>query len=738
VSAYPPYAFDRPPAVVKIGGLFTPFRKDGSLDVEQAECLQAFLMAINEINNKSDGVMDDLLPNTELVYAVANRISDDIEAIEGTKYLIHSFYDSGVSGVVNCLSSNMALTTALVSTDKQLFQVFSFASDSSLGRGLEFPYKAQTNVLDSFVGKVLQELLCEYYHARTVVTIFSGDEYGSKSILEFLSHTYCAIDVLASFKFAEGSLDFADIIRDAKATGGLIFVLFMSPLEAAAFIWQAYEGGLLVEGTQVIVSDSTNMTSYFPAGADVVGALRGVLSVDYWADYSTIARPEGQAFVERWSRQKYDVPYSSTYCSHKLDDNGAHYVYSNALHTSSCAQLNISSYASGASRLGSHVSLTYDATYLLALGIDIVLSSGQNITAETLRDAILDHVSFTGASGHIDIYEGMDLEGKYGRGDREVGVFYRLLNFNEDSFRSHGPSGAFVTLGVWDLDQATLEPCPPGYSCHDPIYRTRDNSFPPDTHPDIILEMAPGLRALLFSLAAIVFALTLFVSVVVVWNRKHSEVKRAQEVMLYFILAGIMLGGGRVLVAALDLTDSTCTLGLWLGHMGYALCFGGLFMKSWRVNMILNTRTIRRVVITNTDVLLRMLVGLSSCVGYMCVVTFVAEPHFATSVSFSANQRTVEYFCSFEESGYHTALLIVEACFLMYGTALCWASRNVPDKFNESANNAVGEWRVVGVVSLDVARCCEQSICQDQICFVYAACFLYTCALCYVIHRSNV
>jgi hypothetical protein len=156
-----------------------------------------------------------------------------------------------------------------------------------------------------------------------------------------------------------------------------------------------------------------------------------------------------------------------------------------------------------------------------------------------------------------------------------------------------------------------------------------------------------------------------------------------------------MLGGGRVVVAALDLTDLTCTLGLWLGHMGYAFCFGGLFMKSWRVNMILNTRTIRRVVITNTDVLIRMLLGLSCCVGYMFVVTFVAEPHFATSVSFSANQKTVEYFCSFEESGYHTALLIVEAGFLMYGTALCWASRNVPDKFNESANNAVGEWRAL-------------------------------------------
>jgi hypothetical protein len=51
-------------AQVAIGGLFAPVSADGVWDVDQAQHLAAFVMAVNDINNKTDGIFDDILPNT--------------------------------------------------------------------------------------------------------------------------------------------------------------------------------------------------------------------------------------------------------------------------------------------------------------------------------------------------------------------------------------------------------------------------------------------------------------------------------------------------------------------------------------------------------------------------------------------------------------------------------------------------------------------------------------------------
>jgi len=65
-----PYQNAMAPSIVRIGGLFSPIDENGNFDYEQAQCLAAFMMAVNEINNKKDGINDDILPRTKLVVAV--------------------------------------------------------------------------------------------------------------------------------------------------------------------------------------------------------------------------------------------------------------------------------------------------------------------------------------------------------------------------------------------------------------------------------------------------------------------------------------------------------------------------------------------------------------------------------------------------------------------------------------------------------------------------------------------
>ncbi len=59
-----PYADKALPEVLKIAGYFNSFNADGGINKAGAQNLAAFVMAIREINNKTDGIADDLLPKS--------------------------------------------------------------------------------------------------------------------------------------------------------------------------------------------------------------------------------------------------------------------------------------------------------------------------------------------------------------------------------------------------------------------------------------------------------------------------------------------------------------------------------------------------------------------------------------------------------------------------------------------------------------------------------------------------
>jgi len=59
-----------PPASVRIGGMF-PISSTvkGVIDFSGPQYLATSLMAIREINDKQDGIADNLLPNTKILFA---------------------------------------------------------------------------------------------------------------------------------------------------------------------------------------------------------------------------------------------------------------------------------------------------------------------------------------------------------------------------------------------------------------------------------------------------------------------------------------------------------------------------------------------------------------------------------------------------------------------------------------------------------------------------------------------
>ena len=109
-NGYPPYSFSNPPTVLKIGGLFSPFDDSGNVNSMQVQSLAAFLLAVKQINNKTDGVLDDILPDSTIVVNIQSAHSY-LEGTQAATAFKDAFFGSGVLANVIGASSDVALAT---------------------------------------------------------------------------------------------------------------------------------------------------------------------------------------------------------------------------------------------------------------------------------------------------------------------------------------------------------------------------------------------------------------------------------------------------------------------------------------------------------------------------------------------------------------------------------------------------------------------------------------------------
>ncbi len=79
----------RRPSSVHVGGMFPQFLSSGTIDRDGSQNLAAFIFVINQINNKTDGWYDDILPNSNVLVEVRDSKRDfGVATIEAGK--LHS------------------------------------------------------------------------------------------------------------------------------------------------------------------------------------------------------------------------------------------------------------------------------------------------------------------------------------------------------------------------------------------------------------------------------------------------------------------------------------------------------------------------------------------------------------------------------------------------------------------------------------------------------------------------
>jgi ABC-type branched-subunit amino acid transport system substrate-binding protein len=681
-----------PPSEVYLGGLFGGLVSGGNPIVENIEHLAAFMMAVKEINDKHDGVYDDILPDTTIKVAIYDG-SALKTAASGMIGFTSAFNGEGVFGVVNALPTDQSLYVSELSTKLKIPMVLSVGQSGQLNEFKAYPYVSKVVALQSHQGESLQNLMCLF--ARTIAIFVSSAEEDIQALNEFNEEAICTLHVLVTVVVRAGDTDMSSYAAQALNVGARYYIVFMPAEQLAPLLEEMLKVDLLTEYTCISTPErgSENITHYFSPDADVPALMTGLFSQYYYSNYYTNLTAEAIGFSNRWTQQQStqgSVVGGSVVCSNKTDGDGDHYLYqatNNGVTT--CAGLDFSTYDRAGFTLKPYTALTYDATMVMVRAVDFAIKNGLDYKdALTLQNIIVENVTFDGASGPVSFFKGTPQYGYDRRGNRASGLEFVITNFNAMLYEA-GSSKFMATVGSFDAVMHTIVICATDFvTCFPPIFRGETGGSiyaPPLASPlPIYMQMSSSFLGIFNFLALFLIFLVAVYGGFTVWFRHQKVIKASQPILLWCILLGGLVAAARIYVGGLDKDEELCKAEFWLGHLAFVIMIGSLFVKSYRVHCIVNTTKLRRVTFNSTDAFKLLTVIVAATVVYLIVANEIGQPVLRHLSETKSNQETIWKSCALVYPQFQTTLFALEFVLMIIAFRTCWEIRNVPDIVNES------------------------------------------------------
>ena len=247
------------------------FTATGSVSTTGLQQTAACIMAIREINNKTDGIADFLLPNTTLKLAVTFARGSYYLAIQAAQSLAQSVF--GQTGI------DVAVGGSSITSNKPMVEIFSqfsivqtgFASDSRFSYAIDQPYHSRVAPADDFQARALADICFSVYGWKKV-SIFSSDDYfGATSLTEFrLRADELGMTILSTGVFLSGGVSFDQVFREAQAAFANIFVILAQTYDTAALLEKGYSSGVFHEGTQVLGTSFASVDLVWKVSANLL------------------------------------------------------------------------------------------------------------------------------------------------------------------------------------------------------------------------------------------------------------------------------------------------------------------------------------------------------------------------------------------------------------------------------------------------------------------------------------
>jgi len=707
---YPPYTHLTTPAVVKIGGLFQLFDSNNNQNFLQAQCLESFIMAIEEVNANPI-----LLPTTTLLSGIESGVGFT-GAIDAARALISSkFGGTGVDIVIGSGDDTETQSSSEVFTRSNIIQIHTVSKAVEMSQGSIYPWRLQTTPLASYQGQMLRVVACNVMKLKRIAVFVIDNLFGAKTLADFENgHSTCEMKVVSTSTVVIGQTDFLAAIQTAKqAETRLFLIIFQDPVMAGQLLEQGYNLGLFRQGTAVLGCEEVTTHQTWEAmskNSDVPSIMKGFIGVRYSAALGMMTNPQGEAFIKNFISRKntqYISSNGSIECNEgALDDSGDFFLYSERGSAGVvCGGIQFSYFNGTGENIYPYAAHVYDAVYTVAYALQehFVRYNRTKLVPSLFYNTLVERTNFKGASGQLSFTPGSSYFPHDNRGNRETGHEFIIYNFNELLYHTtFNGSGALGVVGIISPINGTLWTMPDEWNVKVPQsvwetleFNTIDGRTP--VNPDTYIDMEWSLRMGCFVLCGFCLLLVIVFAILTIMFRSVKVIRANRRMFLQLYFGGTFCSV-RTFLIGLAVTDSTCIADLWMGHLTFLFLYGALIRQIW-IGLLLSSRQIEtrkgrkndneiRLKSSSSksilpeygtsqhstwDSILRNLMAYASLVitAYLFIATYVGIPHRSSLTSYLNLETTHQYTCSMKTPVLNFVLYAVEALVMIAGNISC-------------------------------------------------------------------
>ncbi|XP_049656002.1 probable G-protein coupled receptor 179 isoform X25 [Accipiter gentilis] len=206
-----------------------------------------------------------------------------------------------------------------------------------------------------------------------------------------------------------------------------------------------------------------------------------------------------------------------------------------------------------------------------------------------------------------------------------------------------------------------------------------------DDMPCLIQEDR-ALRAAILSCQACCM-LAVFLSMLVSYHfRRSKRIRASGVVLLEMILFGSLLLYFPVFILYFKPSIFRCIVLRWVRMLGFAIVYGTITLKLYRVLKVFLSRTAQRVPYVSSQRVLKMLgLILLLVLWFLAAWTIGMLENVDKNIPLVIRTQTARglhfYICGHDRWDY--MMVIAEILFLLWGSFLCYATRTVPSAFHE-------------------------------------------------------
>ncbi|KAK3083240.1 hypothetical protein FSP39_017567 [Pinctada imbricata] len=194
------------------------------------------------------------------------------------------------------------------------------------------------------------------------------------------------------------------------------------------------------------------------------------------------------------------------------------------------------------------------------------------------------------------------------------------------------------------------------------------------------------LRGIPLGIQSFSVTVTIVIGIVVLRLRKTRVMVAGMWPLLEIILLGAILLYTTVIIQYFEPTTTICIIIPWFREVGFAIVYGALVLKIYRLLAEFQSRKAHRVHVRDKDLLKYLCCVMVVVIGYMSAWTTVTFDHIREGkdiiqTGYTPDDELKYLMC--KAGWWEYVIEIAELLFLMFGIYMCYRVRSAPSEYSE-------------------------------------------------------